>query len=67
MFIHPFKPFKNFLPLIFTSKETVWWIVPVFDDSHKEGILKGVNFNWSVLPKTHEINFFVPATNSTLY
>ena len=52
---------------MFTSKETVWWIVPVFDDSHKEGILKGVNFNWSVLPKTYEINFSVPATNCTLY
>ena len=29
----------------FVSEEMVWQTVPVFDDSHKEIVLKGVNFS----------------------
>ena len=39
-FLSFFQEFVNFI-----SEEMVWQIVPVFDDSPKEGILKGVNFS----------------------
>ena len=41
----PFKSFFKFVNVNFITEEMVWQIVPVFDDSHKEGVLKGVNFS----------------------
>ena len=40
-----FKAFFKFVNVNFITEEMVWQIVPVFDDSHKEGVLKGVNFS----------------------
>ena len=36
--------FFKFVNINFVSEEMVWQTVPVFDDSQKEGVLKGVNF-----------------------
>ena len=42
----PFKTFfRNSINANFTSEEMIWQIVPVFDDSPKEGVPKGVNFS----------------------
>ena len=44
--LHPsFKAFFKFVNANFLSEEMVWQTVPVFDDSHEEGVLKGVNFS----------------------
>ena len=41
----PFKAFfRNSVNTNFISEEMLWQIVPVFDDSPKEGVLKGANF-----------------------
>ena len=41
----PFKAFFKFVKVNFVREEMVWQTVPVFDDSHEEGVLKGVNFS----------------------
>ena len=44
--LHPsFKAFFKFVKVNFVSEEMLWQTVSVFDDSHKEGELKGVNFS----------------------
>ena len=35
-----FYAFFKFVNVNFVSKKMVWQTVPVFDDSHKEGVLK---------------------------
>ena len=37
--------FFKFVNINFVREEMVWQTVPVFDDSHKEGVLKGVNLS----------------------
>ena len=42
----PFKAFfRNSINANFIIEEMVWQIVPVFDDSPKEGVLKEDNFS----------------------
>ena len=36
--------FLKFVNVNFVREEMVWQTVPIFDDSHEEGVLKGVNF-----------------------
>ena len=36
--------FLKFVNVNFVGEKMVWQTVPVFDDSQKEGVLKGVNF-----------------------
>ena len=44
--LHPsFKAFFKFVNVNFVSEEMVGQTGPVFDDFHKEGELKGVNFS----------------------
>ena len=44
IFIHLLSLNKKFVNVNFVSKKMVWQTVPVFDDSQKEGVLKGVHF-----------------------
>ena len=44
--LHPsFKAFLKFVNVNFVSEEMVGQTGPVFDDFHKEGVLKGVHFS----------------------
>ena len=44
--LHPsFKAFFKFVNVNFVSEEMVGQTGPVFDDFHKEGVLKGVSFS----------------------
>ena len=40
-----FTAFFKFVNVNFVYEEMVWRTVPVFDNSHKEGVLKRVNFS----------------------
>ena len=39
-----FKAFFKIVNVNFVCEEMVWQTVPVFDDSHKEGVHKGFNY-----------------------
>ena len=44
--LHPrFKSFFKFVNVNLVCEEMVWQTVPAFDNSHKKGVLKGVNFS----------------------